>query len=106
MMVFVGLFAAFAPIQIVGEMTSIGTLFAFVLVCIGILVMRKTHPGLPRPFKTPLVPIVPILGVLANLALMFGLGLENWLRLFVWLGIGLCIYFGYSRHHSNLNRTK
>ncbi|HYZ85807.1 MAG TPA: amino acid permease [Bryobacteraceae bacterium] len=104
-MVFVGLFAAFAPIQIVGEMTSIGTLFAFVLVSAGILVMRRTHPDLPRPFKTPLVPIVPILGVLANMFLMAGLGWENWLRLFVWLAIGLAIYFGYSRHHSNLQKT-
>ena len=105
-MVFVGLFAAFAPIQIVGEMTSIGTLFAFVLVCIGIMVMRRTHPELPRPFRTPLVPLVPILGIAANLFLMFGLGLENWLRLFVWLFIGLAIYFGYSRHHSRLNRAE
>src|SRR5687767_6568384 len=72
-MVFVGVFAAFAPIQLVGEMTSIGTLFAFVLVCAGIIVMRKTHPELPRPFRTPLVPIVPILGIMANLFLMFGL---------------------------------
>ena len=103
-MAFVGLFAAFAPIQIVGEMTSIGTLFAFVLVSIGILVMRKTHPDLPRPFRTPLVPLVPIMGVLANMLLMFGLGLENWMRLFVWMAIGFAIYFGYSRHNSNLQR--
>ena len=102
-MVFVALFAAFAPIQIVGEMTSIGTLFAFVLVCAGIMVMRKTHPELPRPFRTPLVPIVPILGILFNLFLMFGLGWENWLRLIVWLLIGFVIYFGYSRKHSRLN---
>jgi basic amino acid/polyamine antiporter, APA family len=101
-MVFVGLFAAFAPIQIVGEMTSIGTLFAFVLVSAGILVMRRTHPDIARPFKTPLVPLVPILGVLANLFLMAGLGWENWLRLLVWLGLGLLIYFGYSRRHSHL----
>ena len=104
-MVFVALFAAFAPIQIVGEMTSIGTLFAFVLVCAGIMVMRRTHPELNRPFRTPLVPLVPILGICANLFLMFGLGWENWLRLFVWLALGLCIYFGYSRKHSLLNRS-
>jgi APA family basic amino acid/polyamine antiporter len=102
-MVFVALFAAFAPIQIVGEMTSIGTLFAFVLVCAGIMVMRRTHPELPRPFRTPLVPIVPVLGILFNLFLMFGLGWENWLRLIVWLLIGFVIYFGYSRKHSRLN---
>jgi basic amino acid/polyamine antiporter, APA family len=104
-MVFVALFAAFAPIQIVGEMTSIGTLFAFVLVCGGIIVMRRTHPELPRPFRTPLVPVVPILGILFNLFLMFGLGWENWLRLIVWLLIGFCIYFGYSRKHSLLHRN-
>ena len=104
-MVFVGLFAAFAPIQIVGEMTSIGTLFAFVLVCAGILIMRRTHPDLPRPFRTPLVPLVPALGILANLFLMAGLGLENWLRLIIWMAIGLAIYFGYSRKHSRLNET-
>ncbi|HYP14324.1 MAG TPA: amino acid permease, partial [Bryobacteraceae bacterium] len=103
-MVFVGVFAAFAPIQIVGEMTSIGTLFAFVLVCAGIMVMRRTHPELPRPFRTPLVPLIPILGILANLFLMAGLGLENWIRLIVWLIIGLAIYFLYSRHHSLLNK--
>jgi APA family basic amino acid/polyamine antiporter len=101
-MVLVGLAAAFAPIQLVGEMTSIGTLFAFVLVCAGIMVMRKTHPDLPRPFRTPLVPLVPILGIVWNLFLMAGLGWENWLRLIIWLAIGLAIYFGYSRHHSHL----
>ncbi|MBC8166874.1 MAG: amino acid permease [Bryobacteraceae bacterium] len=104
-MVFVGLFAAFAPIQLVGEMTSIGTFFAFVLVCAGIIVMRKTHPDLPRPFRTPFVPIVPILGIAVNLFLMAGLGLENWIRLIVWLAIGLCIYFGYSRNNSLLYRS-
>jgi len=103
-MLFVGLFAAFAPIQLVGEMTSIGTLFAFILVCIGIMVMRRTHPELPRPFRTPLVPVVPILGVAANAYLIYHLGVANWLRLFIWLAIGLCIYFGYSRHHSNLRQ--
>jgi len=102
-MVFVSCFSAFAPISVVGEMTSIGTLFAFVLVCGGILVMRKTHPDLPRPFKTPLVPLVPVLGVLVNLGLMAGLGWSNWLRLFLWMGLGLAIYFGYSRHHSRLH---
>ncbi len=102
-MVFVGCAAAFTPIQIVGEMTSIGTLFAFVLVCIGIIVMRKTHPELPRPFRTPLVPFLPIAGVIVNLLLMAGLGWENWTRLFVWMAIGMAVYFGYSRHHSRLN---
>lgn len=103
-MIFVSSFAAFAPISVVGHMTSIGTLFAFVLVCAGILVMRKTNPDLPRPFRTPLVPVVPILGIMVNLGLMYGLGWENWSRLAVWLAIGLAIYFGYSRKHSHLSQ--
>ena len=103
LMLFVGVFSAFAPITLVGNMTSIGTLFAFVLVSGGILVMRKTHPNLARPFRTPLVPLVPILGILTNIGLMFGLGLSNWARLFGWLAIGLVIYFGYSRGHSRIS---
>ncbi|MCL6544427.1 MAG: amino acid permease [Bryobacteraceae bacterium] len=103
-MVFVSLFSAFAPISMVGHMTSIGTLFAFVIVCAGILVLRRTQPDAPRPFRTPLVPVVPVLGIAVNAALMYGLGWENWMRLLVWLVIGLCIYFGYSRHHSLLRR--
>ncbi|HYA97936.1 MAG TPA: amino acid permease [Methylomirabilota bacterium] len=102
LMVFVALFAAFAPIRVVGLMTSIGTLFAFVLVCGGIIIMRRTNPGLPRPFRTPWVPVVPVIGVLVNLALMLGLGWTNWLRLLVWLAIGLVIYFAYSRFHSKI----
>lgn len=102
LMVFVGLFAAFAPISVVGKMTSIGTLFAFVLVCGGIIVMRRTHPEAPRSFRTPLVPLIPILGIVANAGLMIGLGIDNWLRLVIWLVIGLTIYFSYSRHHSRV----
>jgi APA family basic amino acid/polyamine antiporter len=101
-MVFVSLFSAFAPISVVGEMTSIGTLFAFIIVCTGIMVMRKTQPGIPRPFRTPWVPLVPILGILVNFAMMFGLGWTNWARLVVWLVIGQAVYFFYSRHHSRL----
>lgn len=101
-MVFVALFSALTPIQIVGEMTSIGTLFAFVLVSAGILIMRKTHPNMPRPFRTPLVPLVPILGIAFNLVLMLGLGWENWMRLFVWMGLGFVVFFTYSRRHSKL----
>jgi APA family basic amino acid/polyamine antiporter len=102
LMLFVGLFAAFAPIAVVGNMTSIGTLFAFVLVCGGIIIMRRTHTDAPRPFRTPLVPLVPLLGIIANLGLMFGLGLSNWLRLIVWLVLGLVVYFAYSQHHSRV----
>jgi APA family basic amino acid/polyamine antiporter len=105
LMLFVGVFSAFAPIAIVGNMTSIGTLFAFVLVCGGIIVMRRTYADAPRPFRTPLVPLVPLLGIIANLGLMFGLGLSNWLRLIVWLVLGLVVYFAYSQHHSRVRKT-
>ncbi len=103
-LVFVGLFAAFVPARIVGEMTSIGTLFAFVLVCIGIIVMRKTMPDAPRPFKTPLVPLVPILGILVCVGMMVGLPLDTWIRLIVWLAIGFLIYFFYGIKNSNLQK--
>lgn len=98
----VGIFAALAPIQVVGEMTSIGTLLAFVIVCAGILVMRKSNPDAPRPFRTPWVPFVPIMGILSCGALMMGLGLSNWLRLIGWLALGVVVYFAYSRHHSKV----
>jgi basic amino acid/polyamine antiporter, APA family len=101
-MVFVSLMSAFLPLSKLGEATSIGTLFAFVLVCAGILVMRKTNPNLERPFKTPLVPLVPILGIAVNLYLMYGLGMENWLRLIIWMSLGLLVYFVYGRSHSRL----
>ena len=94
-MLFVSLFAAFVPARVVGEMTSIGTLFAFVLVCIGIIVLRKTMPDMPRPFKTPWVPVVPILGVLCCLTMMLALPLDTWIRLFVWMALGLIIYYTY-----------
>jgi basic amino acid/polyamine antiporter, APA family len=99
-MAFTGVFAAFAPISYLGEMTSIGTLFAFVLVCIGIIIMRRTHPDLPRPFRTPLVPLIPILGITFNVAMMIGLGWSNWARLFIWMALGMIVYFGYSRKRS------
>lgn len=99
-MVLTGLIAAFAPIGLLGEMTSIGTLFAFVLVCGGILIMRRTHPELKRPFRTPWVPLIPLLGIAFNVVLMYYLGWSNWIRLIVWMGLGLVIYFGYSRKHS------
>jgi APA family basic amino acid/polyamine antiporter len=105
-MFFVSLFSGFLPISIVGEMTSIGTLLAFVIVCIGVIVMRKTHPNTPRPYRTPFVPIVPILGVIVCLSMMALLGLSNWLRLIIWLVIGLTIYFTYGRKHSHLSQPE
>lgn len=104
--VFVGIFAAFVPGNIVGEMTSIGTLFAFMLVCAGIWILRVKKPEIHRAFKTPLVPLVPILGILVCGAMIFGLGWANWLRLLVWLLIGFVIYFGYSRKNSKLDHGK
>jgi len=102
-LVLVGAFAAFVPGDIVGDMTSIGTLFAFMLVCAAVIIMRKTNPELKREFKTPFVPFVPILGILVCGAMIFGLGWTNWARLIGWLLIGFIVYFGYSRHHSKLN---
>jgi len=101
-MLFVSLFSGFLPISKLGHMTSIGTLLAFVIVCIGIIVMRRTNPHAPRPYRTPLVPVVPILGVLVCLAMMASLDVETWYRLVIWLVIGLAIYFLYSRNHSHL----
>lgn len=83
-------------------MTSIGTLFAFVIVCAGVWVMRLKNPTQARPFRTPWVPLAPILGILFNFALMYSLGWSNWVRLFVWLAVGQAIYFAYGRRHSRL----
>ncbi len=101
-LVVVGAFAAFVPGDIVGDMTSIGTLFAFMLVCAAVIILRKTDPDHPREFKTPLVPLVPILGIIVCGAMIFGLGWTNWLRLGVWLIVGFVIYFAYSKNHSKL----
>ncbi len=103
-LVIVGLFAAFIPGDIVGDMTSIGTLFAFILVCVAVIILRKTEPGLKREFKTPAVPLVPILGIIVCLGMIAGLGWTNWVRLIGWLAIGFVIYFGYSRYHSKLQK--
>jgi APA family basic amino acid/polyamine antiporter len=100
----VALFTGLFPIQILGQLVNIGTLLAFVLVCGGVIVLRKTRPDLERPFKTPLVPLVPILGILSCLGLMATLPLDTWIRLAVWLVVGLAIYFGYGRAHSSLQR--
>ncbi len=99
---FVALVAALFPIHALAEMVNIGTLFAFVVVCGAVWIMRYTNPKQKRPFRCPLVPLVPFLGILFNVGLMFSLGWHNWLRLGIWLGLGLAVYFGYSRHHSKL----
>lgn len=101
-LVFVGSFASFIPGDIVGDMTSIGTLFAFMLVCAGVWIMRRKHPEIQRGFKVPAVGLVAILGILVCGAMIFGLGWTNWARLVGWLFIGFIIYFGYSRYHSRL----
>jgi basic amino acid/polyamine antiporter, APA family len=99
-MVFGGLLAGFLPISLLAHMTSIGTLLAFVIVCAGVMVLRRSRPDLPRPYRTPLVPLVPILGILSCATMMYSLGPENWWRLIVWLVIGLGVYFGYGRGRS------
>lgn len=102
----VGLIAGLLPINILGELVSIGTLMAFTLVCISIVILRKTRPDVNRPFKTPWVPLVPILGALICLSQMVALPLDTWLRLIVWMLIGFVIYFAYGIKHSKLNKPK
>jgi len=101
-MVVAGLF----PIGLLGELVSIGTLLAFVIVCAGVLVLRYTDPDLPRPFRVPLVPFVPLLGVLSCGYLMYGLPVDTWARLFVWMALGIAIYFLYGRRHSKLAQAR
>ena len=100
--VFVGLFASFVPQDIVGDMTSIGTLFAFLLVSAGVWVMRVKSPGIQRQFKTPFVPLVPILAIIICGAMIYGLGWANWMRLLIWMAIGFIIYLGYGIRKSKL----
>jgi APA family basic amino acid/polyamine antiporter len=102
--VFAAGLAAFFPIRILGELVSLGTLLAFSIVSIGIVVMRARHPEMHRPFRTPLVPLVPILGVIVSLSLMLSLDRPAWIGFGSWLIFGLCIYFGYSRKHSKVQR--
>jgi APA family basic amino acid/polyamine antiporter len=104
--ILVGLLAAIVgsvtPIDDIGKMVNIGTLLAFIIVCIAVMVLRKTNPAQARPFRTPWVPVVPILGILFNGFMMYKLGWVNWARLIIWLAIGLVVYFTYSRHHSKV----
>jgi APA family basic amino acid/polyamine antiporter len=98
----VAVMAAIVPITMLGQLVSSGTLFAFVIVSIGVVVLRRTRPDLPRPFKVPFSPVVPILSAGASLYLMYGLPFDTWLRLIVWMAIGLVIYFMYGARHSKL----
>jgi APA family basic amino acid/polyamine antiporter len=99
---FVAALGGALPLRILAELVNIGTLMAFVIVCAAVLVLRKTHPKMARPFRCPLVPFVPIAGIVLCLLLMFSLPAENWARLGIWLAIGLVVYFGYGRRHSVL----
>jgi basic amino acid/polyamine antiporter, APA family len=94
--------AGFFPIALLGELVSIGTLLAFVIVCIGVMVLRYARPNIPRPFRTPLVPIVPILGILICGYMMTSLPSDTWIRLIVWMVLGLVIYFLYGKSHSRV----
>jgi APA family basic amino acid/polyamine antiporter len=104
--ILVGLLAAIVgsvtPIDDIGKMVNIGTLLAFVIVSISVMVLRRTNPNQPRPFRTPWVPLIPILGVISNGYMMYKLGWVNWARLFIWLAIGLVVYFGYGQKHSRV----
>jgi APA family basic amino acid/polyamine antiporter len=102
----VGLATGILPLQLLGQLVNIGTLLAFVLVCIGVLVLRKSRPDLDRPFRTPWVPFVPIMGIICCLGLMATLPADTWIRLVVWLLIGFVIYFSYGRKHSVLQRER
>jgi APA family basic amino acid/polyamine antiporter len=108
--ILVGLLAAIVgsvtPIDDIGKMVNIGTLLAFVIVCIAVMVLRKTNPAQARPFRTPLVPLIPILGICFNGYMMYKLGWVNWARLIIWLIIGLVVYFGYGRHHSRVRNPQ
>jgi basic amino acid/polyamine antiporter, APA family len=101
----VGLATGLLPLQLLGQLVNIGTMLAFVLVCAGVWILRITRPDLERPFRTPFVPLVPILGIACCFGLMLTLPADTWIRLVVWLGIGLVVYFRYGRHHSTLRRN-
>src|SRR3984885_9673387 len=103
---FVATLAAFLPLRILAELVNIGTLLAFVIVCAAVMIMRRTHPEVHRPFRAPFGPVVPILGILSCLILMFSLPAANWVRLAVWLVVGLIIYFAYGRKHSRVGNPQ
>jgi APA family basic amino acid/polyamine antiporter len=98
--------AAFLPLRVLADLTNIGTLFAFVMVCIAVIIMRIKHPEAERPFRAPGGMLTPVLGIITCLILMFSLAAHNWWRLFGWLAIGFVIYFTYSRKHSVLAKLR
>lgn len=100
----VALAAGLTPIGTLGNLVSIGTLMAFVIVSLGIIVMRRTRPDLPRPFRMPLVPLLPALSAVVSLVLMLSLPWSTWERLILWMAIGVAFYFGYGWRHSHLGR--
>jgi APA family basic amino acid/polyamine antiporter len=102
----IALVSGLLPIDVLGNLVSIGTLFAFIIVCAGVWILRRTQRDMFRPFRTPAVPLVPILGIGLSLLLMLSLPVDTWIRLVVWLAIGLVIYFGYGRQHSRLRGAK
>jgi basic amino acid/polyamine antiporter, APA family len=102
----VGLMGALLPLRVLAELVNIGTLLAFAIVCAAVLIMRRIDPDAPRPFRCPLVPLIPILGIAFCFLLMFSLPVDNWLRLIVWLLLGLAVYFAYGRQHSVLARMQ
>ena len=102
----VALGGALAPLGFLADLVSIGTLFAFLIVCAAVWLLRITNPELPRPFRVPMLPVVSTLGLVVNGGLMFSLGKDNWIRLLVWLAIGLAVYFGYSRYHTKLSKLE
>ena len=103
---FVLVMAGLFGIGALSDMVNIGTLFAFVIVCAAVMIMRRIRPDVPRAFKTPMLPLIGPLGILANFGLMLSLGWINWVRLFIWMAIGLCIYFGYSRTRTVLHLAR
>jgi APA family basic amino acid/polyamine antiporter len=103
---FVGAFGGFIPGDLAGDLTSIGTLFAFTLVCVGVIILRRKDPSRPRPFRTPFVPVVPILGMCVCGVMIVSLDTRTQLTAFVWMLVGLVVYFSYSAAHSKLNSTK
>ncbi len=102
----VAIASGFLPLAILGQLVNIGTLLAFALVCLGVLILRKKRPELERPFKVPFMPVIPILGIVCCVGLMFTLPADTWLRLAVWLGIGFAVYYFYGRKHSVLRKEQ